>query len=76
MSDIRKHPLRMARERHNLTQQRLADITRVGARTIWGAEHNEPISAESRRRLCEYFGLTAEELGLLAEEGNSNSGKS
>lgn len=40
----------------------------MGAQTILRAEHNKPINAESRRLLCEYFGMTSEELGLVTDE--------
>lgn len=62
------HPLRAMRDRFNLTQKRLAEETGVGAQTILRAEHNKPINAESRRLLCEYFGMSAEELGLITDE--------
>ncbi len=67
----RYHPLAVVREHHNLTQKRLAEVVRIGERTVTRAENNKPISAESRRRLCEYFGMTAEQLGLKGESGDS-----
>jgi tetratricopeptide (TPR) repeat protein/transcriptional regulator with XRE-family HTH domain len=60
------HPLRTARCKHNLTIERLAEEARVGASTVWRAEHNYPINAESRRRLCTYFHATPQALGLLS----------
>lgn len=59
------HPLRVERARHNLTQQQLAEAARVGAMTVWRAENGYLINAESRQRLCDYFGKSASELGLL-----------
>jgi tetratricopeptide (TPR) repeat protein len=59
------HPLRSARCQHNLTIEALAKEARVGASTVWRAEHNYPINAESRRRICAYFHMTPQELGLL-----------
>lgn len=59
------HPLRAARHRQNLTIEGLAEDARVGASTVWRAEHGYPINAESRRRLCTYFGMTAQDLGLV-----------
>ena len=59
------HPLRIVRCQNNLTTVRLAEEAKVGASTIWRAEHSYAVNAESRRRLCEYFGLTSQELGLL-----------
>ena len=58
------HPLRVERCRHNLTQEQLADRVKVSMTTIWRAENDYPISAESRQRLCDYFRLTSQELGL------------
>lgn len=59
------HPLRIVRCQNNLTTVRLAEEAKVGASTIWRAEHSYAVNAESRRRLCEYFGMTSQELGLL-----------
>ena len=63
------HPLRTARCQHNLTIEGLAEKARVGASTVWRAEHNYPINAESRRRLCAYFNMTPQALGLLQHVG-------
>jgi transcriptional regulator with XRE-family HTH domain len=68
MTQFDIHPLRAMRERLNLTQKRLAEEIGVGVQTILRAEHNKPIQAESRRLLCEYFGMTSEELGLNVAE--------
>src|ERR1700737_508394 len=46
------HPLRTARCQHNLTIVELAEEAKVGASTIWRAEHHYSINAEYRRRLC------------------------
>ncbi|GCE21727.1 helix-turn-helix domain-containing protein [Dictyobacter kobayashii] len=62
------HLLRTARCLRNLTIKQLADEARIGSSTVWRAEHSYPINAESRRRLCQYFGMTARELGLVEEE--------
>lgn len=55
------------RTRANLTIQALADAANVSASTIWRAEHGLAINAESRRRLCGYFQLSAQKLGLLVD---------
>ncbi len=71
------HPLRTARRRQNLTIDRLAEAAKVGASTVWRAEHAYPINAESRRRLCAYLGMTSEELGLVMdrrEKGTDDAG--
>jgi transcriptional regulator with XRE-family HTH domain len=65
------HPLRIARCQHNLTIVELAEEAKVGASTIWRAEHDYSINAESRRRLCTYFDMAPDELGLL---GHSKQG--
>ena len=57
--------LRQARIRRNLTQQLLADFTQLGLSTIERAERGQRIRMDSCRRLCEFFGASAEELGLL-----------
>lgn len=59
------HPLRIVRCQHNLTIVELAEEAKVGASTIWRAEHDYSINAESRRRLCAYFAMAPDELGLL-----------
>lgn len=59
------HPLRIVRLQHNLTIVDLAEEAKVGASTIWRAEHDYSINAESRRRLCSYFNMSPEDLGLL-----------
>ncbi|GHO98034.1 hypothetical protein KSF_080820 [Reticulibacter mediterranei] len=64
------HPLRTARCQHNLTIEGLAEKAKVGASTVWRAEHNYPINAESRRRLCAYFNMTPQALGLLQHIGS------
>jgi tetratricopeptide (TPR) repeat protein/transcriptional regulator with XRE-family HTH domain len=61
------HPLRAARGRRNLTIEQLAEAAKVGASTVWRAEHAYPINAESRRRLCAYLEMTSEELGLVVD---------
>src|SRR5579864_770865 len=65
MCELHGHPLRVARIQHNLTQKQLAEAARVGAMTVWRAENDYPINAASRQRLCDYFGMTACDLGLL-----------
>ncbi|GLV60911.1 hypothetical protein KDH_77300 [Dictyobacter sp. S3.2.2.5] len=64
--------LRTARCLRNLTIKQLADEARIGSSTVWRAEHNYSINAESRRRLCQYFGMSAKELGLVEDESQSN----
>lgn len=65
------HPLRTARSLRNLTIKQLADAAKVGISTVWRAEHNYPINAESRRRLCLYFNMTSQELGLVSQRNET-----
>jgi tetratricopeptide (TPR) repeat protein len=44
--------------------QTVADATFLGWRTIWRAEQGHDLRPESKRLICEYFGMSAEELGL------------
>src|SRR5579875_3173601 len=68
MTEKYMHPLRLAREKYNLTQERLAEKTGISIKTIWNAEHDKPISAESRRILCRFFKMDAQQLGLVSTE--------
>lgn len=65
MDDFEGHPLSVARARRNLTQKGLAIKAGVGRATVWRAEHGYPINAVSRQRLCDFFDMTARELGLI-----------
>lgn len=73
MKQKNAHPLRIARTQRRLTMNKLAEELKIGSATIWRAEHDQPISAESRRRICAYFGMTSQELGLLKHLCPSNS---
>ncbi len=64
MAQKRHHPLRNARSQRNLTIKQLAEAAKIGASTIWRAEHGYMIGADSRQRLCAYFSMTSRELGL------------
>lgn len=57
------HPLRAMREARNVTRERLAEEAGMGAAAIKRAEGGESINLESRRRLCAFFGCSAEGLG-------------
>src|SRR5438876_9254501 len=70
MKETGFHPLRIARARRNLTIEQLSKVANVGTATIWRAEHYHPISAESRRRLCTYFSMTSQALGLITLSGD------
>jgi tetratricopeptide (TPR) repeat protein len=65
------HPLAKARAQRNLTCKRLSQETGIGESTIHRAEHHKPVSAEVRRILCDYFGMSAQELGLKCAEQNA-----
>lgn len=66
-----KHPLRVMRERHNLSIDALAEATKLSRRTILRAEHGYAIYPSSRRLLCAYFTkleerqVTSLQLGLI-----------
>src|SRR6266568_1126902 len=62
------HPLRAICKRDNLTIEELATATKLGTTTIWRALNSKPINAHSRQQLCDYFGMTSEELGLVSEK--------
>lgn len=75
MNRTQQHPLRTLRERHNLSIQALADATHLSKRTILRAEQGYSLHPESRRILCDYFGASPQELGLLSsvnEEDNEH----
>lgn len=65
------HPLRSARLSRNLSIQDVADATGLGRNTILRAEQGYEIRLSSRRYLCDYFEMTATELGLLTSSGSS-----
>jgi transcriptional regulator with XRE-family HTH domain len=67
MLKTKTHPLKVARERKNLSQQELADFTGLGVATIQRAERGKRLRPDVRQRLCEYFGMAPLELGLLSE---------
>ena len=57
--------LRLLREHLNLSIQEVADATGLSFRTVLRAEQRAPLNPESRRRLCQFYGKTPEELGLV-----------
>ena len=58
--------LRLLREQHlNLSIQEVADATGLSFRTVLRAEQGVPLNPDSRRRLCQFYGKTSEELGLV-----------
>jgi transcriptional regulator with XRE-family HTH domain len=61
--------LRKARLDHGWTQERLAEELNVGVETIrsWENGRRSP-GIVMRNRLCEIFGMTAAQLGLVSEE--------
>ena len=69
MDRTRQHPLRVIRERQNLSIQDLADATALSKRTILRAEQGFNLQPESRRILCDYFDKPPQELGLLPSVG-------
>ncbi|HJT59291.1 MAG TPA: helix-turn-helix domain-containing protein [Ktedonobacteraceae bacterium] len=67
MLKAQSHPLKIARERRNLTQQELADFAGLGIATIQRAERGQKLRPDVRKRLCDYFDRTPLELGLVTE---------
>ena len=57
--------LRLLREHINLSMQEVADATGLSFRTILRAEQGSSLNPESRRLLCQFYGKTPEELGLI-----------
>jgi transcriptional regulator with XRE-family HTH domain len=57
--------LRLLRELLNLSIQEVADATGLSFRTVLRAEQGAALNPESRRRLCQFYGKTSEELGLV-----------
>jgi len=62
---MQDHPLRIERLKRNLSIQNVVDATGLGWKTIWRAEQGHELRPESRRLLCEFFEMSAEQLGLL-----------
>jgi transcriptional regulator with XRE-family HTH domain/tetratricopeptide (TPR) repeat protein len=62
---IEGHPLKLERDQRNLSQQQLADFTELSRSTIQRAERGRPIRPDARERLCQFFGLSSTELGLM-----------
>jgi transcriptional regulator with XRE-family HTH domain len=65
--------MRLLREHLNLSIQEVADATRLSFRTILRAEQGASLNPESRRRLCQFYGKTSEELGLVPRGRNGTS---
>src|SRR5258707_525245 len=59
------HPLRLERERRNLSQRMLADFAQLGVSTIMRAEHGQRIGAAARQHVCAYLNKSPEDLGLV-----------
>ncbi len=62
--------MRLLREQLNLSIQEVADATGLSFRTILRAEQGASLNPESRRRLCQFYGKTSEELGLIPRSRN------
>lgn len=61
------HTLRTLRESLNLSIQDVATGANVSFRTVLRAEQGYSLNAASRRQLCEFYGKTSEELGLVSQ---------
>jgi transcriptional regulator with XRE-family HTH domain len=62
--------MRLLREHLNFSIQEVADATGLSFRTILRAEQGASLNPESRRRLCQFYGKTSEELGLVPRSRN------
>lgn len=76
MLKAKSHPLKIARERRNLSQQELADFTGLGIATIQRAERGNNLRPDVRKRLCDYLDRTPLELGLVTENEEKPNSKS
>lgn len=65
------HPLRLERQRRNLSQKMLADFAQLGLSTVVRAERGERISADARQRICDFLEKSSQELGLVDYGGPS-----
>jgi transcriptional regulator with XRE-family HTH domain len=65
--------LRLLREHFNLSIQEVANATGLSFRTVLRAEQGAPLNPESRRQLCQFYGKTSEELGLVPRGRNGTS---
>jgi transcriptional regulator with XRE-family HTH domain len=74
MHQTKTHPLKIARERRNLSQEALAGFIGLGVATIQRAERGNRLRLDVRQRLCDYFSMTPLELGLLSEVENKPDG--
>jgi transcriptional regulator with XRE-family HTH domain len=74
-SSVAVHPLWLERNKRNLTQRMLADFAQVGEATIQRAERGEGVSIYVRQQLCEFFGKSAQELGLAFARKKGQSKK-
>jgi transcriptional regulator with XRE-family HTH domain/tetratricopeptide (TPR) repeat protein len=74
MQGIQEHPLRLARQQRNLSMQEVADKTGLGWQTIWRAEQGHELRPASKRLLCDFFGMSAEELGLRSSHEQQSAG--
>jgi transcriptional regulator with XRE-family HTH domain len=57
--------LRLLREHLNYSIQEVAEFAGLSFRTVLRAEQGASLNPESRRRLCQFYGKTPEELGLV-----------
>jgi transcriptional regulator with XRE-family HTH domain len=64
--------LKEERNKRNWSQERLAHLSGVSARTIWRAEHGEPIALTTVRSLAATLGIDPETMALIWAEGNAD----
>ena len=70
-------PLAAERKRRSYTQQMVADFAGVSLATVQRAEVGKPIRIDNQLLLCKFFGMTAEQLGMVQEiEDDQNKSSS
>jgi transcriptional regulator with XRE-family HTH domain len=70
-----EHPVRVLRKHEHLSQRRLAAKSKVSRQTIVRVERGHAINSSTARLLCNYFGRSADELGLVVRWGDEPEGE-
>jgi transcriptional regulator with XRE-family HTH domain len=61
--------LRDLRQQRGWSQEDLGRLADMSTRTVWRAEHGEPISLATVRRLAGIMGLTPEQMAAVWADG-------
>ena len=65
--------LRALREQRGWSQEDLGRLAGMSTRTIWRAEHGEPVSLVTVRRLAAIMGLTPEQMAAVWADGKEGA---